>query len=224
VDSDGRVRLRLGSSSRRGRFNYSTLHRGRSRFHLVRRESCRPGRLTAHLTQGSLCLGVGALSERTPQFSPRCTPPPPSLYSNLPSPPPGGGRPLLWRQLVYIWCINYDGSAFSRACAASMVAVKVVLRVALLVGLLVTTHSALLQPCWSSGRESRRLLFLRSSEWTQNDVQHDAPRRPPPHSVTLMLNTYLTCTAHACYGANFKCQTRLWCPLNGVRIMFATDL
>ena len=53
----------------------TALHRGGSRFHLVRRESCRPGRLTAHLTQGSLCLGVGAtLREDTPILSPDARP------------------------------------------------------------------------------------------------------------------------------------------------------
>ena len=71
----------------------TALHRGGSRFHLVRRESCRPGRLTAHLTQGGLCLGVGAtLREDTPILSPDARPHRPRLYLNLRPPPPRPGE------------------------------------------------------------------------------------------------------------------------------------
>ena len=81
----------------------TALHRGGSRFHLVRRESYRPGRLTAHLTQGSLCLGVGAtLREDRSNSLPRCTPPPPSLYLNLlpPPPRPGEGGPFCGDRVI----------------------------------------------------------------------------------------------------------------------------
>ena len=57
----------------------TALHRGGSRFHLVRRESCRPGRLTAHLyTQGDPSPSSGArLREDTPIPPPAPRPHPP---------------------------------------------------------------------------------------------------------------------------------------------------
>ena len=71
----------------------TALHRGGSRSHLVRRKSYRPGRLTAHLTQGGLCLGVGAtLREDTPILSPDARPHRPRLYLNLRPPPPRPGE------------------------------------------------------------------------------------------------------------------------------------